>query len=313
MMSSEAPYVAVVGGVNVDIGGTPHTRMIPGDSNPGRITVSAGGVGRNIAENLARLGLVVRMVTALGDDVHGQQIQQSCREVGIDLSDSITVRGARTSTYLCLNDADGEIVGAVSDMDIYRHLTPEVLSGRLEMLCGASLVVLDANLTPEAVRYLAEHVTAPIFADPVSVKKAGAFAPVLGHLTAIKPNRPEAALLTGVPIESDADLPRAARAFFDRGLPNVLISLGEKGVYFNDGTDSGILPCLPMPVVNTSGCGDAFLAGCAAAFLEGRGLRDMARLGLAASAVCAQTDSAVSPDISRELLERCMAAYPQAE
>lgn len=311
MKSSQAPYVAVVGGVNIDIGGTPHTRLIEGDSNPGRITVSAGGVGRNIAENLARLGLVVRMVTALGDDMHGHQIAQNCAETGIDLSDSITVHGARTSTYLCLNDVDGEIVGAVSDMDIYERLTPEVLSERLPMLCGASLVVLDANLPPEAVRYLAEHLSVPIFADPVSVKKAGAFKPVLGRLTAIKPNRPEASLLTGVEIQGDDDLPRAAAAFFAQGMPNVLISLGERGVYYHDGQNSGILPCLPMPVVNTSGCGDAFLAGCAAGYLEGMGLREMARLGLAASAVCAQTDSAVSPDISRELLEKCLKTYKE--
>lgn len=309
MKRSQAPYVAVVGGVNIDIGGTPHTKLIGGDSNPGRISVSAGGVGRNIAENLSRMGYVVRMVTALGDDMHGQQIVQNCAEVGIDLADSITVRGGHTSTYLCLNDMDGEIVGAVSDMGIYEQLTPEVLSERLEMLNGAALVVLDANLTPETVKYLAEHLTVPIFADPVSVKKAGAFKPVLGYLTVIKPNRPEASLLTGVTIAHDEDLPRAAEKFFEQGLPNVLISLGERGVYYNDGRDSGILPCLPMPVVNTSGCGDAFLAGCAAGYLEGEGLREMARLGLAASAVCAQTDSAVSPDISRGLLEKCLTIY----
>lgn len=306
---AEMPYVAVVGGVNVDIGGTPHTKLLSGDSNPGRITVTAGGVGRNIAENLARLGHTVHMITALGDDAHGAQIQQNCREVGINLSESLTVHGGRTSTYLCLNDSDGEIVGAVSDMDIYAHLTPEVLESRLPMLNGASLVVLDANLPPETVRYLAEVITVPLFADPVSVKKAGAFVPVLGRLKALKPNRPEASLLSGVSIGSDADLPRAADAFFAKGLPNVLISLGGRGVYYHDGQESGILPCFPLPVINTTGCGDAFLAAVASGYLEGKRLRDMALRGLAASAVCAQTDSAVSPDMSRELVEKCVATY----
>ena len=115
----EGAYVAVVGAVNVDIGGTPDSALVPADSNPGRVTVTLGGVGRNIAENLSRLGKRVLMVTAMGEDAHAQQIQHSCRELGIDLSHSLTVPNARTSTYLCLNDANGEIVGAVSDMAIY--------------------------------------------------------------------------------------------------------------------------------------------------------------------------------------------------
>ena len=83
--------------MNVDIGGTPDSALVPADSNPGRVTVTLGGVGRNIAENLSRLGKRVLMVTAMGEDAHAQQIQHSCRELGIDLSHSLTVPNARTS------------------------------------------------------------------------------------------------------------------------------------------------------------------------------------------------------------------------
>ena len=301
---SQERYVAVVGAVNVDIGGTPDSALLPGDSNPGRVSVTLGGVGRNIAENLCRLGHRVVMVTALGEDAHAQQIQLSCRELGMDLSHSLIVPGARTSAYLCLNDADGEIVGAVSDMAIYDALTPDFLRSKLEVLNRAALVVLDANLSRESIDFLAANVKAPLFADPVSVKKADRLAGALSHLVVMKPNRLEAALLTGVTIETDGDLPRAAQAFFSLGLKYAVISLGSRGVYFDDGHERGVLPCFEGPIVNTTGCGDAFLAAAASAWLDGCTLRQMALRGLAASSICARTDSAVSPLIHPDAIQQ---------
>ena len=123
-MNGQDAYIAVVGAVNVDISGTPEDAYVPGDSNPGHVRVTLGGVGRNIAQNLCALGHRVIMVTALGEDANARLVRQGCQEEGIDLSHSLTVRGGRTSTYLCLNDEQGEIVGAVSDMDIYDSITP---------------------------------------------------------------------------------------------------------------------------------------------------------------------------------------------
>lgn len=299
---NEERYVAVVGAVNIDIGGTPDTAFLKGDSNPGRVSVTLGGVGRNIAENLVRLGHKTLMITALGDDAHAKQVMESCRETGIDLTHSLNVAHGRTSTYLCLNDEQGEILGAVSDMAIYDALTPAFLKTKLEALNHAALVVVDANLRPDAIDFLAENVKAPLFADPVSVKKAEKLRGALGRFIAMKPNRPEASLLTGVPIRTHDDLPRAAEAFLRAGMPNAIISLGGEGVYFDDGHERGILPCFKGPIVNTTGCGDAFLASAASAWLEGCSLREMALHGLAASAVCARADSAVSPLISPETI-----------
>ena len=299
----EESYIAVVGAVNVDISGTPETAYMSGDSNPGHVRITLGGVGRNIAENLCRLGHRVTMITALGEDSNAAQVKAGCREVGIDLSHSLTVSEGRTSTYLCLNDEQGEIVGAVSDMAIYEALTPTFLFTRLEVLNRASLVVVDGNLSSEALTYLGRHVTAPIFADPVSVKKAHHLSGALHAITAIKPNRPEASLLTGVTIESHDDLPRAAQAFFEKGVKNVFISLGGDGVYYDDGTDRGILPIIPGPIHNTNGCGDAFLAAAADGYVSGLPIRPIAQRGLAASSLCARSESAVSPFMCADSLD----------
>lgn len=295
-------YVVVVGAVNVDISGTPETTYLPGDSNPGHVRMTMGGVGRNIAENLCRLGRRVVMITALGEDANAEMVRHNCREVGIDLSHSLTVSGGRTSTYLCLNDEAGEIVGAVSDMAIYEALTPEYLSTKLEVLNRAALVIADGNLSGETLAWLGQHVTAPLVADPVSVKKAPHLSGALPFLSALKPNRSEASLLTGVAIHSHQDLPKAAQAFFEKGVKNVFISLGGEGVYFDDGSDRGILSCIPGSIINTNGCGDAFLAAAADGLLEGCSLRQCAMRGLAASNICAQSESAVNPMMSAEAL-----------
>ncbi len=297
-----AQYIAVVGGANVDICGTPDSHWLSGDSNPGHIAITPGGVGRNIAENLARLGQDVRLITAFGDDEHGRMLREKCAEAGIGIEDSLTFAGAATSSYLCLNDVDGDVLGAVSDMAILDRMTPQALESRLPLLQNAALVVLDANLPAQTLRFLVERVSAPIFADPVSVKKAGRFAGLLGFIQAMKPNRAEASLLCGVDIRTEEDLRHAAEAFFHQGLRQVIISLGGRGVYYNDGQADGILPCLPMPVQNTTGCGDAFLAAAALAYLESCSLRDMARWGLASSALCAQSGSAVNPNLNWEAL-----------
>ena len=114
----------------------------------------------------------------------------------------------------------------------------------------------------------------------------------------MKPNRPEAALLTGVKIETDDDLPRAAQAFLDLGLKYAIISLGSRGVYFDDGCERGVLPCFEGPIVNTTGCGDAFMAAVARAFLDGADLETAAKRGLAASAIAMESADTINPAMS---------------
>ena len=292
------PYAVVVGGVNVDIGGTPFGPLVGQDSNPGRVRMSLGGVGRNIAHNMALLGLDVRLVTALGDDMNAQKITTSCIELGIDLAPSLQVPGAATSTYLFLTDEKGDMELAVSDMEIYQHLTPRFLSTKEALLNNARLVVADTNIPAESLAWLAENCKAPLFVDPVSTAKAGKVQPILGRLHTLKPNRIEAELLSGVPITGEESLERCAQALLDTGLHRVFISLGADGVYAADhlgGREH--VPCFPARMVNTTGCGDAFMAALAWSWLEGLGLDESARAGLAASAIAMEGEETINPEL----------------
>ena len=197
--------------------------------------MSLGGVGRNIAHNMSLLGLDVRMVTAFGDDLYAQKIAASCGELGIDISQSPVIPEGHTSTYLFINDEKGDMLLAVSDMDIYRHLTPRLLSQRQKLLSGSQVLVIDTNIPAESIAWLAENCPVPIFADPVSTAKAVKLQPVLGRLHTLKPNRIEAELLSGVAITDEAQpAPRAADALLATGLQRVFISLGGDGVFAAD-------------------------------------------------------------------------------
>ena len=165
------------------------------------------------------------------------------------------------------------------------------------------MVVIDTNIPEESIAWLAENCAAPLFADPVSTAKAVKLKPVLGKLHTLKPNRLEAELLSGVPITGEASLNKAADALLETGLRRVFISLGADGVFAADHSGRVQLPCLPAELVNATGCGDAFMAAIAWAYLRGTDLADTARAGLAASSIAMESRETINPHLSEALLE----------
>ena len=299
-------YAVVAGGVNVDIGGRSYGPLVAADSNPGTVRISLGGVGRNIAHNLALLGTDVHLLTAYGDDLHGERVAASCSELGIDLSHALRVTGGATSTYLYLADDRGEMALAVSDMEICRRITPAYLASQLALLQNAQVVAADANLSAEALEYLADNCSVPLFVDPVSTAKAQKLRPILGKIHTLKPNRLEAELLSGVSIRSEEDLHRAADVLTEMGVHRMFISLGADGVFAAMGQERLLLPNLPGRMVNTTGCGDAFMAALVWAYLEGMDLRHTALAGLAAGAVAMESEETINPGLSASAIRSRM-------
>ena len=296
-------YAVVAGGVNVDIGGRSFAPLVAADSNPGTVSISLGGVGRNIAHNLALLGTDVHLLSAYADDVNGERVAASCSELGIDLSHALRVLGGTTSTYLYLTDEKGEMALAVSDMEICKKITPAYLAAQLPLLQNAQVIVADTNLPEESLQYLADNCTVPLFVDPVSTVKAKKLLPILGKVHTLKPNRLEAELLSGVTIRTRADLDRAADVLMDKGLHRLFISLGAEGVYAAMGQQRLVLPNLPGSMVNTTGCGDAFMAALVWAYLEGMNLEQTALAGLAAGSIAMESSQTINPALSASAVQ----------
>lgn len=298
------PYVVVVGGVNMDIGAVSAGALVARDSNPGHVTTSLGGVGRNIAHNLCLLGQQTAMVTVMGDDDFGRRVQENAGDIGLDLSASAVLPDCRTGTYLYICGPDGDMALAVNDMAIYDRMTPDFLRQRLDFINGADLVVLETNLPEESIRWLCDNCKAPILADPVSTIKAEKLRPVLGKLAALKPNRLEAELLSGMPIRTREDAAQAARRLLDTGLGTVYISLGAEGIYAADRSgDTAWVPCARCTVANATGGGDAVAAALAARMVLGDSLSDTARWAVGAGALACEAETTINPAMSWDNIE----------
>ena len=267
------------------------------DSNPGSISTTPGGVGRNIAHNLRLLGLDVKFLAAVGDDVYGQSVYSSCIELGMDMNLCRRIKGGRTSSYMYVTDEKGDMLVGISDTDIAGSITPEYLASRIGDINAADAVVIDGNLSAETVRWIAENVTAPLFADPVSVTKAERLRPALGKLFAFKPNELEAKSMTG---ESTAL--RAAEALMREGVRRVFVSLGANGIVAAEGDEVVKLPCSPIEIVNTTGCGDAAAAAIVWASVMGLDLAETASAAMKAAALTVECESTVNPALCDALL-----------
>ena len=291
------PYIAVVGAVNMDVCGRPYQKLILRDSNPGAVRYTPGGVGRNIAHDLRLLGVEVRFVTVFGDDPYGTALRESCEMLGMDLTDAAAMPGMRTSTYLYITDEHGEMQLALSDTDISECITPDFLVSRLGMLNAAAAVVVDGNLTRETLCWIADHVSVPIFADPVSVTKAERLRPILSRLHTFKPNLTEGQHLTG-----ETAPERIVDTLLSQGVGHVFLSLGADGILAGAGEERVMLPCFPTRMVNTTGGGDAVMAALIWAHLNGKSLEEATAAALKAGRLAVEYDGTNNPALSVEVI-----------
>ena len=294
--------VTVIGGANVDLSATLHDAFIAADSNPGHIEVGYGGVARNIAHNLALLGAHTQLLTIFGSDLFGGLLQDYCKQQGIDVHLSGRADSFRSGIYLCINNHSGEMIAAVADTEAIRAITPEWLSKRCGEINLSDYIVADTNITEDSIRWLMDNVTVPLFIDGVSTTKAHRVINALRraklpYLHTLKLNLKEALAVTGT-----ATYAEAAQRLLNMGVAHVYITLGAEGVYCRNTAEEWLYPSLPGEIVNTTGAGDAFLAGVVFAHIKGYDFPKTAQYGLMAARATLMSPKAVNKEIANILL-----------
>lgn len=329
--------VVVIGGANIDLRGRPAGEVLERHtSNPGKINVGSGGVGRNIAHNLALLNVPVTLLSAVGDDGEGIRILEETGKAGVKMEQMIISGEHPTGIYLAILDEKGEMEAAVSDMRILEEITVEYLRSKAYLIKESKIVVVDTNIPEESIGYVVElcnKVKVPVLIEPVSVEKAKKLRGILnGRWTVdyITPNRDELASISGMEIGDDQDinLVRAAEELKGKGVKNVIVTLGERGVYVSskggsfrgEGEEPGeregsrkkdeigrgwkrfIRPSIGK-AVDVTGAGDALAAGLVYGIYKGYSMEVAARFGLGAAALTISTKEAVRRDLREGLLK----------
>jgi pseudouridine kinase len=305
-LSSEAP-ILVIGAASLDAIGRLQSGIKMGTSNPARIRYAAGGAARNVAENLARLGQPVILLSVVGEDPNGIQLLRQTREAGVNVDYIQQSRNHPTGAYLGVVNASGILQLAVDDMRVIHELTPELIRQHESLFKEASLLFIDANLTKETLRTvisLARKAKLPVCADPTSNILAEKLKPYLSKLFMLTPNSSEAAILAGQPVTASRrkEAMEAAKKLVSYGVGVVIIALAEFGVCYATSETSGQIPAIQTRILDPTGAGDALTAATLFALLNDISIDEAIRLGISAASLTLGHAGAVRPDLSLELL-----------
>lgn len=307
MCCKNKPYILVLGVSVYDIIGFADNCYRSHDSNPGRVKVSYGGVCRNIAENMARIGVDTKFISLIGDDEKGKSILEYAKQIQLDMSDSLVVKGESTPTYMAILDDKGEMVSAIVDMKITEKIPTEFIDSKKELIENSTYMVLDPD-NPEILEYILTKYEGKtnFVLDPVSAAKVSSVKHLLKYFYMVKPNRHEAEVLCGFEIKTHEDVRRAGKYFLDLGMKHIFISLDSEGMYYNNGVEEGIVKANEVPVVNVTGAGDSCVAGLMYGYMNELSMKETVKHSIAMSVITISHEDTIHPEMGFDKLQQSM-------
>lgn len=292
--------IVCIGGINLDRKLRPLAALMPGSSNPCEAHESPGGVARNVAENLGRLGQAVALLGAVGDDLIGRVLLEHAQQHGIDAHAVLRLRASVTDSYTALLTPDGELNLGLAAMPLVERVTPWSLAPSQALRASARLILADGNLPSATVSHLIEAGRSgpPLVFVCVSEPKMARLPQDLRGMHCLILNQGELATV-------DPDPARAVAQLHARGAERVLVTRGAEGLRLSEASGTLDLPALAIEtVVDVTGAGDALAAGvCLGLARDAADFGAAARLGLRLAALTLQTDYTVHPDLDPSFLE----------
>ncbi len=313
------PKVLVIGAMNMDVQAITSPLAVAGDSTPGSVTSSAGGVGRNIAEGLSRLGIHTTLVTVAGEDDAGRQLLSHCEAAGIKSTVAVSISGCNTPSYVSIIAEDGCLLHAVNDMQMIERLKIEDIPQLDQLIAGSDLCVIDSNLPDRIIQQIAlKAARLTIVADAVSVAKCSRLKAILPSIDLLKVNLHEAQALVGSVVtmadgaamennETDtsatsADIDQLLEQLLTLGPASILLTLGRYGALLATMVNGSVVtrrsPAPDVKIVSVNGAGDALMAGVLAAWLYGRDTDEQLRWGTMCAGFSLTTHKACSEQLS---------------
>lgn len=308
---AEQPRIVVIGGASLDIKGRLQRDFLPGTSNEASVQISVGGVGRNIAENLARLGLPTALISVVCADDFGRSILSQTEAAGVDLSAMLITCDQRSSAYIAIIGPDGNLLAGLDDARAAREIGPDWIDEHAALLQGAALVVIDANIargTADHILDLCAAADVPVAFDAVAVGLANRYRERAGRFYLIACNELEAEVLTGLHVNDVPGATAAAQQLVGQGAGLVIVSLGEAGGVYATVDEVGHVPSVPTEIVDPTGGGEALAAMVIYGLVNAIPIAESVRLGVIAASLTLQSPETVVPDLSLEQIYAVLGA-----
>ena len=304
-------YVVGIGAANVDIYGKSNINIKLHYDHPSIINTGVGGVTRNILENISLLGIKTVLLTAVGDDIYGHLIRSKSNKAHIDVSKVLKVKGARSGIFMQVQDKNNDMHRALCDMSISKHISISYIKKNSTVIKNASAIILDPSIEDEVFEYVLNNFKVPVFVDPISVGYAKKMKKYVGKVYCIKPNVSELEALSGIKINNDADIKKAALKLIKKGTKRLFVSLGSKGCAYIDNEGNYIKRGFKKvkKMVNASGAGDCFFAAIVYSFIKDLNISDTIDKALAAGIVATQSNEAINKKLSISLLNKTIKEY----
>ena len=307
---NELQQVICIGGANIDRKFHIKEKAQLGTSNPIYATQNAGGVARNIAENLGRLGLDVSLISACGTDKDWSFIEEAS-SLYMNLETVTPFPEKSTGSYTAVLDDSGDLIIALADMEVYEAITPELLLKNDSMLSRAKCIMVDLNCPKETIQFLCHFAKShdlPIVNIPVSSPKMNRLPADLDGVSWLITNRDESETFFHTEIKDDQDWKETVEKWLALGISNVIVTNGKKGSMIGN-KEEGIfqVPSIETnEIVDVTGAGDAFSSAVIYSWLEGKSLQEIAKAGSINASKTLQSAYTVRQDLSAEQLQKDM-------
>jgi pseudouridine kinase len=307
---TESQPVICIGGANIDRKFHVKEKAQLGTSNPSYSSQNAGGVARNIAENLGRLGMEVALISTSGLDSDWSFIAESS-SLYMNLETVTQFPEKSTGSYTAVLDSNGELIIALADMEVYEAITPDLLLKNDTFLSQAKCIMADLNCPRETIQFLchfAKNHCIPIVLIPVSSPKMSHLPDDLEGVTWLITNRDESEAYFQTEIKNEEDWKRVLEKWLTLGISNVVITNGKEGSMIGN-KEEGIfhVPSIEISeIVDVTGAGDAFSSAVIYSWLEGKTLFEIAKAGTINASKTLQSPYTVRQDLSSTQLQKDM-------
>ena len=302
--------IIVIGGANADLYGQIAVEQeAPADSNPGHISIHAGGVGRNIAENLAHLGAEIEFIGHFGGDDFAIMLERSLTSSGASISLSMRTPSSNSDLYLAIHNKQGELISAVNNMGLAARLPKNFLNTHTiaNAITTADLIILDGNLSEEVLDDFFQIYgnNSVIASDSVSTAKARRFIPHLSKIDYLKCNLAEARILVSAgnnlsldSIKSIESVEEISHRLMKTGVGTALISNSHAGFIVANGGEFKHFSAPKLAKSYSSGAGDALFSGFLYAISRGENSYQASLFALKAAETALRFNGPVNPEIA---------------